>query len=506
MYRVFIVDDEPFILEGLCEIIDWSELGFEIVGQAENGRLALEALESRKVDVLMTDISMPVMNGLELIREARKLHQELKVLILSGFNEFDYLKEAMKLGIENYLLKPINVDELESTLRNTAAKLDRQRADEKKPAFDKQILLDNTVYRWLNGTIALPELQERGELLGIRLDQPFVAVAVIRACYGFDSFVLLSAQLQEEPGWIRVRDMNGDTVLIAVMDDEAAGKERLHVVLERLCSAVPARESGLHVGVGSVRRLPEEAPVSYQEARKALEYVIVYPERRVMEHEQLETDRGQVQEAPVDWSRYVKRIMARDADGLADAIQEDLKQYRDCGAIRPEDLQHMALELVIRFKMELESIRHADDEPAMYQAALGRIRESSTFDELLGVLQEVGRRTVQTLLQDMKNPIISQVLNHIKLHFADEMSLKTLGSQYHLHPVYLGQLFHKETGETFAEYINKYRIEKAKEMLRSSNRKVQDIARQVGYWETGYFYKQFKKYVGISPTDYKGLG
>ena len=98
---------------------------------------------------------------------------------------------------------------------------------------------------------------------------------------------------------------------------------------------------------------------------------------------------------------------------------------------------------------------------------------------------------------------MSQVLQHIEKHYAEELSLKLLGAHYHLHPVYLGQLFHKETGETFAEYINKYRIERAKEQLRSSNLKVHEIARNVGYWETGYFYKQFRKYVGISPTDFK---
>ena len=97
----------------------------------------------------------------------------------------------------------------------------------------------------------------------------------------------------------------------------------------------------------------------------------------------------------------------------------------------------------------------------------------------------------------MRNPVVNQVLQHIDKHYAEELSLKLLGAQYHLHPVYLGQLFHKETGETFAEYINKYRIERAKEQLRGSNLKVHEIARKVGYWETGYFYKQFRKYVGF---------
>lgn len=161
MYKVFIVDDEPFIIEGLYDILDWASFGLEIVGHAENGRQALEALASIPADLLITDISMPVMDGLSLIAEARKLHQELKVIILSGFNEFDYLKEGMKLGIENYLLKPINVEELESTLRNTVEKMNSMKSDELYDAFDMQILKDNTLYRWLTGQIGEAEFRER---------------------------------------------------------------------------------------------------------------------------------------------------------------------------------------------------------------------------------------------------------------------------------------------------------------------------------------------------------
>ena len=101
--------------------------------------------------------------------------------------------------------------------------------------------------------------------------------------------------------------------------------------------------------------------------------------------------------------------------------------------------------------------------------------------------------------------LLRQVLHYIDQSYNEDISLKTLGALYNIHPVYLGQLFHKEVNQSFTDYINWYRIEKAKELLKHSPMKVQEIARCVGYWETGYFYKQFKKYVGISPTEYKGL-
>ncbi|GGA30872.1 response regulator transcription factor [Paenibacillus physcomitrellae] len=506
MYKVFIVDDEPFIIEGLYDILDWPSFGLEIVGQAENGQRALDVLSVRPVDVLITDISMPVMNGLSLIREARKLHPDLKVIILSGFNEFDYLKEGMKLGIENYLLKPINIEELESTLRNTVEKLDSSRSEELYDAFDVQIIKDNTLYRWLTGQIAAAEFEERADLLGLYLNRPFIATAVLRPVEsGTDVFDWVRRRISGEQGLTLFRDVDGDLVLIASIESWAEGKRDFTLLLEQLSIELSDLSRPVQISIGSVGEWPEEAAPSYREAKRALEYFMVYPDRRVMDFTGLESDdRKGKMESALQWPEYVKLILARDEEGLTDRIAYDFEQMRVLGGIGPQDLTNRALELVVRFKMELEEIRHTEEE-AIFKKGLEKVRSSTAFHDLVAALQEVARETVHALLQDSKNPVVSQVLAHIHDHYADELSLKTLGAQYHIHPVYLGQLFHKETGESFAEYINKYRIDQAKYQLKHTNLKVQEIARNVGYWETGYFYKQFKKYVGISPTDFKAL-
>ena len=160
--------------------------------------------------------------------------------------------------------------------------------------------------------------------------------------------------------------------------------------------------------------------------------------------------------------------------------------------------------MVIHFKMELKAIRHTEDQD-VYNQAFQQIRSSVTLDDLEKAIQEVAEMTVGLLISDVRSPIVQQVLKYIHESYADELSLKMLGAHYHIHPVYLGQLFHKEINESFTEYINRYRIEKAKELLKTTHLKVHVIAKDVGYWEVGYFYKQFKKYVGISPTDYRGL-
>ncbi len=505
MYKVFIVDDEPFILEGLYDILDWSLFGMEIVGQADHGQMALEALSARPVDVLITDISMPVMNGLSLIREARKLHPDLKVIILSGFNEFEYLKEAMQLGIENYLLKPINVEELESTLRNTVAKLDSTQSDQLYDEYSVQILKDNTLYRWLTGQIADPEFDQRAELLGITLQRPYMAVAALRRIEDQAGlFEEANRKFKALAGTFVLHDVDGDIVLVTAFEQEEEIQTWISL-LNEYTQELSAQGKPAQVGVSRVGRLPEGAQVCYAEAKKCMEYFMIFPDRSLIDYQTLDSgDARGDSKFPIQWKDYAKLIVARDIQALDEQIVVDFEQLQQQEGIQPIELHHAALELIIRFKMELEGIKHTD-ESALFQEGLGRVRSCVTFEELIGVLKEVARQTVNSLLKDMKNPIVSQVLGYIEEHYADELSLKTLGAHYHLHPVYLGQLFHKETGETFAEYINRYRIGKAKEQLKNTTMKVHEIARNVGYWETGYFYKQFRKYVGISPTDYKGL-
>ncbi|MGG4218686.1 response regulator transcription factor [Paenibacillus jamilae] len=507
MYKVFIVDDEPFIIEGLYDIVDWTSFGLEIVGHAENGSLALEALASRPVDVLITDISMPTMDGLRLIDEARKLHADLKTIILSGFNEFDYLKEGMKLGIENYLLKPINVEELESTLCNTTEKLDRSRLDQQYETLGVQVLKENMLYRWLTGQIAPTEFQERAELIGFSLNIPFMGVAVLRTEGNLAGMhQQLRQYIQHQPDLTLFRDVDEVSVIIAALPNYDESRQDLITLLEDFSVQWSTEgDETVYIGIGSVGSLAA-APRSYNEAKKSLEYFMIYDDRRIIDYTMLEEDKDNAgQTCSIDWKDYAKLIIARDLDVLTARIQSDFEQFQHLERVTPNELRNMALELVIRFKMELESIKHSN-ESERFQQGLHQIKYCTTWAELVSALQDVATETVNSLLQDMKNPIVSQVLSYIHVHYAKELSLKILGYQYNLHPVYLGQLFHKETGETFAEYINQYRIKKAKEQLKNTNLKVNEIARNVGYWETGYFYKQFRKYVGISPTDYKGLG
>ncbi|WP_141502648.1 response regulator transcription factor [Paenibacillus luteus] len=505
MYRVFVVDDEPFIIEGLYDIIDWSAFGLEIVGSAENGQDALEALRDSAADILLTDISMPIMNGLTLIGEARKFRPDLKVIILSGYNDFEYIKSGLKLGVENYLLKPINIDELQETLANTIDKLNTTRPDRLFSDYDIRILRDNILYRWLTGRIAPNELLERTDMLDIQLDAPYLVTAVLRTESQFEpSYEAAQRLAMQDSSMLPFVDIDGDLVIVFLLEDQVEGKIKAMSQLDNMQKRLAP--SPMRISLGSVQEMGEGAPRSYAHAKKAQEYFLLLDEPAILDYDLL-SEKNSIENTaaePLDWPPYSKLIKAKELGQLHEMIDAEFERYQSLEGVTPAYIQSMAIELMIRFKMELKEIKQAD-QPELYKAGFVQIMQAETIEGLAAVVKEAATLTVDSLMRDVKSPIIQLLLNYVHENYAEALSLKSLSQQYNIHPVYLGHLFQKETGETFTEYINKYRIGKAKEMLKETQLKVQEIALKVGYWETGYFYKQFKKYVGISPTDYKGL-
>ncbi|TFE25569.1 response regulator transcription factor [Cohnella luojiensis] len=504
MYKVLLVDDEPFISEGLSDAVDWSAFGLEIVGSAEDGEEALERLRQVPADILITDISMPVMDGLELIRQARSFLPHLKVIILSGFNEFGYLKEGMRLGIENYLLKPIRFEELEATLVGTVDKLNAGKPERVFGKDEIGILRDNVMTRWISGRIAPPELAERTALLGIDLTKPYAAIAIIRLSDDSGEAYEAAERLLERAGeFLRFHDADGSMVIVFCMDDAEHGKGIAVKALGNLAKAWESRNSRIRIALGSVQPMAETGK-SYEQARKAQQYFLVMPDLHFVDYGQLPSASPSFPKDLLDWETYAKSIMAKDKAELLGRIGSDFAAIRAAEGMNPARTKSAAVELIIRMKMEADKLNRADSTEA-YKDALDKAMAAATLEGVEDAVKEVSLYAIDSFSGEDMSPVIKQVLRYIQEHYAEALTLKTLGQQYHIHPNYLGQLFHKQTGDTFADYINKFRIDKAKALLIDSRLKVNEIAKQVGYWEIGYFYKQFKKHVGIVPSEYKGL-
>ncbi|MCM3749624.1 response regulator transcription factor [Paenibacillus pasadenensis] len=528
MYRVLLVDDEPFIVEGLQDAIDWSAYELEVAGTAGSGKAALELLAQRPADLLVTDITMPGMTGLELIREARKLLPDLKVIILSGYNEFDYLKEGMSLGIENYLLKPVNFQELRSTLTATIAKLNA--APESRSILTQEeqgILRDRILYRWMRGEIDPDELRQRSGLLGLNLDQPWLVAASVRhvASGGAYARRIIEAALPEPSAKLRFTDLDGDEILLFLADTPEEAKQKASDTLGTLVAADSGKleegpfyslenEAGrsgppLRLTLGTAERIGRLEQRSYALAKKTQDYHLLRSDSPVLDAAELtQTPAGLEQPLDLGGGEYSRWLLARDTNQLFARIDSDFLELQQRKGATPELLTSAAIELAVAFRLELRDMKGGEQSQEVlfhFKKTLDRISRSSTLEELTDAIKASAHFTMEQLQRSDRVPIVNQVILHVAGHYQELLSLKTLGAIYHIHPAYLGQLFSKETGSSFTEYLNRYRIERAKERLKDTDDKIADISREVGYVETGYFYKQFKKHVGISPNDYREL-
>ncbi|MGP0586832.1 response regulator [Paenibacillus timonensis] len=507
MYKVLLVDDEKYILEGLSSLIDWGAMGLEIVGMAKGGRKALELLATTKVDVLITDISMPGMNGLELIRKARQDDDQLKVIILSGYNEFDYLKEGMSLGIENYLLKPVNVSELTQTLSTLMDKLEAARPNY-ADLNDIYIIRNNTLHRWMTRQIAAVEWKERCKLLQLGPTRQYRLAAVARKGDFADR---LFEELDETKGnqapWV-YRDLDGDVVIIFQSDNEEGLSELAQRFLQEGGSRVEHDErNNIRIGIGRVEATEESDYLSYDEAKQALDYFLLFPKETIFQYEKMNMSNVLIRsESSISWEQYIQLLHTRDADRLKDVIQADFVKLQQQEGMTPRHLWRIAAEVMIRLKLAVEEVRPAD--PALeekFSDHLDLLHNTVEWAGFMEILRDMAQMSVDTLQAANYSPVIQQVLKLVKDTYTENWTLMQLGDRFHTHPVYLGQLFRKETGVSFAGYVNRYRIEQAKRLLRETNLKVNQVAREVGYWEVAYFYRQFRKYVGVSPMEYKSL-
>jgi two-component system, response regulator YesN len=282
MYKVLIADDEPLILEGIESIINWEEMGLEIVGKVLDGSEAIKVAERTKVDIIITDIKMPVMDGLELIRTVRDKGLNSKFVILSGYNDFEYVKKAITLGIENYLLKPVNKDEMKSTLINTIEKIENELLQKIHQREDMNVLKQNLLYRWVTNAISIDELLDKSELVGISLNYQQFAVSIVKILHNkkssskyqnnsslmvFAVYNICSEIISQGNSGICFCDLSGNVVLVFM--DGNLDKGQMNQVLENCMANINKYlELDIFISTGEIQPDLDSVHLSYAQSRE----------------------------------------------------------------------------------------------------------------------------------------------------------------------------------------------------------------------------------------------
>lgn len=498
MYKVLLVDDEPLITEGLQALVDWEDYGFEVVQRLENGQEALAYLERNEIDLLVTDIVMPKKTGLELIAEVQKINPTIKTIILSGYEEFDYIKKGIALGIENYLIKPVDEDELVQTIKGIGDTL----SDNREQLLEAEdVLKENTIWRLLRNEIKTEEWQERMTFYRFEKDQATYVAAIIDFLNipNEAAFIKVKRAIDDRFGTHSVAGSNGELVFISSGEHEQALSETLQQIASFLKEQV-AEIGTFYIATGHVVNRLDQISDSYFKARENSLYQIIVEPNSVISNK-THVDRYSLLKSQQHYKTEMVKAIHESKGAVAILIDDFYKHLSQNNQyLVPAVSRKYTIDLVTYIHHSIQDVKHYN-----HTIAIEKLVQARSNEQIKKILTEYCDELIDAISQmdEKRSPIIKDVLEYIHASYAKELSLKTLSQRFHVNSIYLGQLFQKEMGIVFSEYINHLRIEKAKELLKTTHLTAGEIGRQVGYSDTTYFYKQFKKYVSVTPTEWR---
>ncbi len=526
MYTVLLVDDEEEVIQVIMRKINWEELGFSVIGSAGNGVKALELMEEFQPDVLVTDIKMPYMDAMELAHRLKTEFPATKILLFTGFDEFEYAKEAIHLEVEEYILKPMNSAELKSVFSRLKIKLDQEISEKRsvetleKYYLESLPLLRADFYSGLiEGRVHEDEISRYLSECQLSFPGPFFSCLVIHTSSSQEAGTidpqLLAASVREHAKerlgkkWqAKSFAYLGNTVLILQLGDENEVWE-LTDECDRFCRyARRMLGAVVTVGIGQICGNILDLPRSYSSAREAVSYRAVYGASRAINIREIvpqKMDRS-VSSNESELSDLFRMIRV----GSEEEITEAVNRYFLHTSFTDKSLQQQymdrmeLLSMLLRFSANngITMGENTEDMGRLYGSLL-----DTEPDALKNWLLKVSLSFREQLIRvrsSSTESLVSRAMEYVQNHYADEkLSLDDICASLGVSNSYFSTVFKKETGSSFVGYLTDYRLDRAARLLIETNEKSYMIASQVGYSDPNYFSYVFKKRFGTSPSKYR---
>lgn len=532
MLKVFLAEDEFIIREGIKNNIDWQAHGYEFCGEASDGELAFPLIQKTRPDILITDIKMPFVDGLALSRLVKKELPETEIIILSGYEEFDYAKEAIQIGVARYLLKPINGETLLQEIDSVAEIiLGKQKEKEIREKYQKEMeensLRDqmDLFQHLVTGDCSMEELLSVADKLDLKIMAPWYSIVLLKIQsmkHDYEeysgSIVVVDERIAKlaEPEHVLIFDraLEGRAFLFkADSEDEllAYQKEYLGDVKEVLSSYVNLRYFG---GIGTPVNRLREIPASFEDASHAFAHRYLVAESCILdssllmqegaaEHEDFRI--SAVNPEQIDRTKMQEFLRTGDLDEVVYFVDEFFGKL-DGGAMKSRifrqyitmDAYFSIVDFLKGLGLQKDEIEAPDQDSSILQD------EKSAMDYIVRIMEKalvLREKKASSRYED----VVSEVIHYIEDNYAqEELSLNLLASHVNFSPNHLSMIFSQQTGQTLIRYLTDYRMNRAKELLRCSSKKSSVISMEVGYKDPHYFSYLFKKTQGMTPTQYRG--
>ena len=515
MIDVIIVDDEPLIREGLVKLFRWEDFQMQVRAVFSNGSLALEYLEKQPVDLIITDIKMPVMNGIELMQECLKRKYESKFIVLSGYSDFEYVKTAARLGIENYLLKPVDTQEMSQTLHQVRHKIQALRQDRVMLEEGLRILRNNLLYRLMTGKISYEEIEERKDYIHIPLRSSGYRVAILKFLPK-DPAEILSAthrppiqsirrHLEEKDYINTVTDFSG-RMLYLLFCGCADRKSEIQADLDNIINYVSATSLFYaYASIGFMAETIDTIPDSYVKA-SALINTAGYNSSVAIRwaEETVENEALLLPHVEFDQLMQLNEKFHYNNKEEIVSITDDI--FHTNRYIPTDGLQMLTYMIVSKVYSNVRLYGSSPDtECTKIEKELEEAYTLTDYDSLHSwahrMIDRIFSMEGDKTLSGTAN--IKKIIRYLDENYACDINLKTIADTFHLNALYLGRILKLETGCSFTDYINRLRIDRAQELLSHTDLSAKQIAEKVGYGNDKYFNTQFKKYTDMTPGEYR---
>lgn len=537
--KVFLVEDEMVIRRGIKNSIDWEKEGYIFCGEASDGELAYPMIIKEKPDILITDIRMPFMDGLELCKLVKKELPNIKILILSGYDEFDYAKEAIRLGVTEYLLKPISSGKLLEALNGVSESIRREKEDKDLVRKYMEEMRENTEHekqkffeQMIAGNLSMADALETGKKYEMSLSAGMYNLLLFRFTLGEENRksgeLLGEAEYAIEKLTERLeyvfefqRGVEGWAFLL-MADNEEQMSERVKELskdLEEIMKnySTIAYFGGIGQPVARLRELEE----SFREAERALAARFTMELNRIISVEDIRmaqnvdtlddieiTSFGEIEKTRTMLEKFLNNGAEDEIDEFVDVYINELPEENLKSVLMRQYIIMDAYIVMMSFCEKIEGIE--GEMQAQSEELKNSMKTIQTLEEIKNYIRMLLKKIIgvrDTISGRRYSDIIEIAKDQIrKTYMSDEISLNTIAAEVGMSPSYFSSIFSKEMGKTFVEYLTEIRMDRAKELLMCSSMKTSEIGYEVGYKDPHYFSYIFKKTQNCTPKEFRARG
>lgn len=521
MYKVLLADDEILDLEGMKQFIPWSELNMEIVGSVTNGFSACELMDLEEIDILVTDVNMPNMSGLELARNALDKKQDIRIIFVSGYQDFHYVRQALSLKAVSYVLKPMDDSELIASLKKIREDLDAERtrrATEETYQHMLPMAKNDFMIRLLEGDLSWSSedgLQKLGASYGVdswnwplhiavmELDdrgwnteeaEPMASQELFRA------FWREMLKLREQYHLPHISKLPSQRIALFIQPEwiQACISHMREVVKERF-------HRTMTVGVGMAAADVDQLTISYQQSLQAIEGKMFFGKGSLIWYTEDDHNPGMIDVGILD-VRLDALFKAMTQYELVQIHDEIEKVFQSVSDFRSKyTIHNLAMYMVWKLDQYLRTLNESLFD--MLGLELHNLNILLQFDTIRDIRSWFVMKVYEISEQlrhksnSKNNKLIQDMMKTMKERMSENLTLKDIAVQYSFSPNYLGFMFKEEVGKTFSEVLIQLRMQRARELIKDPTMKIYEVADQVGYRYLPYFSRQFKETFGMTPME-----